>query len=118
MLRRWDVRVYDVRLLMVALDYVLDLMGFARFCGRRFGRPLKLYVEALVLKEICKVSLRYAEGLSLKFLGVRIPKSTLHYWEVKHGDIVEEVLKALFRILSLNRIRIFSGRFNEDNRLV
>jgi hypothetical protein len=101
MLRRWDVRVYDVRLLMVALDYVLDLMGFARFCGRRFGRPLRLYVEALVLKEICKVSLRYAEGLSLKFLGVRIPKSTLHYWEVKHGDIVEEVLKALFRILSL-----------------
>jgi hypothetical protein len=78
MLRRWDVRVYDVRLLMAALDYVLDLMDLdSKFCGRRFGRPLRLYVEALVLKELCKVSLRYAEGLSLKFLVVRIPKSTL-----------------------------------------
>ena len=101
MLRRWDVRVYDVRLLMAALDYVFDLVGFdSKFCGRRFGRPLRLYVEALVLKELCKVSLRYAEGLSLKFLGVRIPKSTLHYWEVKHGDVVEEVLKELFSLLS------------------
>jgi hypothetical protein len=26
MLCRWDVRVYDVGLLMAALDYVLDLM--------------------------------------------------------------------------------------------
>jgi hypothetical protein len=80
-------------LLMVALDYVLDLMCFARFCGRRFGRSLKLYVEALVLKEICKVSLRYAEGLSLKFLGVRVPKSTLHYWEVKYEYSVVDSTK-------------------------
>jgi hypothetical protein len=40
--------------------------------------------------------LRYAESLSLTHLGVRIPKSTLHYWEVRHG----EVLKALLRLLS------------------
>jgi hypothetical protein len=48
------------------------------------------------LKEVCKASLRYAESLSLTHLGVRIPKSTLHYWEVRHG----EVLKALLRLLS------------------
>jgi len=67
---------------MAALDYVLDLMDLdSKFCGRRFGRPLRLYVEALVLKEICKVSLRYAEGLSIAYFGVRVPKSTLHYWE-------------------------------------
>jgi len=41
------------------------------------------------------VSLRYAEGLSLAYFGARIPKSTLHYWEAKHGDLVEEVLKII-----------------------
>jgi hypothetical protein len=70
MLCRWDVRAYDVGLLMAGLDYVLDLMGF----DSRFGRPPRLYVKALVLKEVCKASLRYAESLSLTHLGVRIPK--------------------------------------------
>ena len=70
---------------MAALDYVLDLMDLdSEFCGRRLERPLRLYIKVLVLKEVCKVSLRYAEGLSLTCLGVRIPKSTLHYWEVRH----------------------------------
>jgi len=45
--------------------------------------------------------LRYAESLSLTHLGVRIPKSTLRYWEARHGDVVGEVLKALLRLLSL-----------------
>jgi len=76
-------------------------MGFdAGFEGCRFERPARLYVKALVLKEVCKASLRYAESLSQTYLGVRIPKSTLHYWEVKHGDVVVEVLKTLFRLLT------------------
>jgi len=97
MLCRWDVRVYDVGLLMAVLDYVLDLDS--EFCGRRLERPLRLYIEALVLKEVCKVSLRYAEGLSTAYFDV--PKSTLHYWEMRHGDIVKRVLRMLFRLLSL-----------------
>jgi hypothetical protein len=82
---------------MTVLDYVLDLMKI----DSRFERPLRLYVKALALKEVCKASLRYAESLSQVYLGVKIPKSTLHYWEVRHGDVVEDVLKALFRLLSL-----------------
>jgi hypothetical protein len=102
MLCRWDVRAYDIGLLLAILDYVLDLMGFdSRFEGCRFGRPARLYVKALVLKGVCKASLRYAESLSQTHLAVRIPKSTLHYWEVRHGDVVVEVLKALLRLLSL-----------------
>jgi hypothetical protein len=58
-------------------------------------------VKALILKEVCKASLRYAESLTQVYPGVRIPKSTLHYWEVRHGDAVEDVLRALFRLLSL-----------------
>jgi len=77
-------------------------VGFdLKFCGRRPGRSRRLYVKALVLKEICKVSLRYAEDLPLTCFGVRIPKSTLHYWEMRHGDIVERVLRMLFSLLSL-----------------
>ena len=95
------MKAYDIGFLLAILDYVLDLMGFdARFEGCRFGRPARLYVKALVLKEVCKASLRYAESLSQTHLGVRIPKSTLHYWEVKHGDVVEEVLKALLKLLT------------------
>jgi hypothetical protein len=101
MLCRWDVKAYDIGLLLAALDYFLDLMGFdSRFEGCRFGRPARLYLKALVLKEVCKASLRYAESLSKTHLGVRIPKSTLHYWEVKHGDVVVEVLKALLKLLT------------------
>jgi hypothetical protein len=80
MLCRWDVRAYDIGLLLAILDYVLDLMGFgSRFEGCRFERPARLYLKALVLKEVCKASLRYAESLSQTHLGVRIPKSTLYY---------------------------------------
>jgi hypothetical protein len=52
------------------------------------------------LKEVCKASSRYAESLSKTHLGVRLPKSTLHYWEVRYGDVVVEVLKILLRLLS------------------
>jgi hypothetical protein len=45
--------------------------------SRRFWRSPRLYVKALVLKKVFKASLRYAEELSLTYLGVRIPKSTL-----------------------------------------
>jgi hypothetical protein len=74
MLCRWDVRAYGIGLLMAALD----LMGFdSRFMGCRFGRPPRLYLKALVLKEVCKVSLRYAESLSKTHLGVKIPNPSL-----------------------------------------
>jgi hypothetical protein len=102
MLKRWDVRVYDVGFLMAALDYVLDFMDLdLKIDGGRFWRSPKLYVKALVLKEVFKASLRHAGKLSLTYLGVRIPKSTLHYWEMRHGDIVGEVLKIIFRLLNL-----------------
>jgi hypothetical protein len=86
---------------MAALDCVLDLMGFDSKVKGRFGRPSRLYVKALALKEVCKASLRYAESLSQDYLGVKIPRSTLHYREVRCGDVVEGVLKALFRLPSL-----------------
>jgi len=72
MLCRWGVRVYDVGLLMAALGYVLDLMGLGSEFGGRFERSPKLYIKALVLKEVCKVSLRYAEVLSPAYFDAKV----------------------------------------------
>jgi hypothetical protein len=69
-------------------------------------------MKALALKEVCKASLRYAESLSQIYLGVKIPKSTLHYWEVRHGDVVEEELRALFRLP-----RLMSYDFRSTNSM-
>jgi len=66
-----------------------------------FEKSPKLYIKTLVLKEVCRVSLRYAESLSLAYFCARIPKSTIHYWEMRHGDIVKRVLRMLFKLLSL-----------------
>jgi hypothetical protein len=54
MLRRWDVRVYDVGFLMAALDY-LDFMDLDSKIGGRFWRFPRLYVEALVFKEVLRL---------------------------------------------------------------
>jgi len=81
MLCRLDVKAYDTGFLLAILDYVLDLMGF----DSRFGGLPRLYLKVLVLKGVCKASLRHAESLYKTHLGVRIPKSTLHYWEVRRG---------------------------------
>jgi len=63
-----------------ALDYVLDLIGLgSEFGGRGLKGLPKLYIKALVLKVVCNVSLRYAEGSSSGYFCARIPKSTLHY---------------------------------------
>ena len=44
MLCRWDVRVYDVGLLMAALNYVLDLMGLdSEFWGERGLKGLRSF---------------------------------------------------------------------------
>jgi hypothetical protein len=66
----------------------------------RFGigrtRPPRLYVKASALKEVCKASLRYAEGLSLRFFGIRILKSTYitgsEVWRRRGG--LEKALQA------------------------
>jgi hypothetical protein len=114
MLCRWDVKAYDIGFLLAILDYVLDLMGFdSRFEKCRFGRPARLYVKALVLKEVCKASLRYAESLSKTYLAVRIPKSTLHYWEVKHGDVVGGGVEGAPKASDPNGLRLLSSRLNE-----
>jgi hypothetical protein len=61
--------------------------------------------------------LRYAESLSKTHLGVRIPKSTLHYWEVRHGDVVGEVLKAFLGASDLHGLRLLSDRLNKVHGL-
>ena len=83
MLKRWDSAIYDVELILKFLDAILTALRiderFWRKKGRKPKRSPSLYIKAIVLKEVFKCSLRYSESLTKKFLGVRIPKSTLNY---------------------------------------
>ncbi len=58
-------------------------------------------MKAFVFKEMCKLSLRYAEGCSSTYFDERIPKSTLSYWEVNYGFLVRKVLMSLLGVLCL-----------------
>ncbi|WP_290899721.1 hypothetical protein [Ferroglobus sp.] len=104
MLKRWNTLIYDVELILKFLHVILVSLKiddrFQKRKGRKPKRLPSLYVKAIVLKEIFRCSLRYSESLARKFLKVRIPKSTLNYWETKHSNLIKEVLKALNGFLS------------------
>ena len=82
MLKRWDSKVYDVKLLL-GIEIVLQSMNIEEKIGERNKRgrnpkrPPVLYIKDF-LKEMCKASLRYSESLSFSILGIKIPKSTLN----------------------------------------
>ncbi len=103
MLKRWNSTIYDVDLMLKFLHVILTSLKIdERFEKRRGRKPKRspgLYVKAIVLKEVFKCSLRYSESLARKFLKVRIPKSTLNYWEINHSDLIKEVLKAITGLL-------------------
>jgi hypothetical protein len=105
MLRRWNGRAYEAGLLISILDLILESMDCVSKIkergGRRPKRPVKLYVEVLVFKEMSKLSLRYAESCSSTYFHERIPRSTLSYWENHHGFLIKHVLEVLFGILCL-----------------
>ena len=78
MLKRWNVKVYNIDFLIAILDYVLTFIDLdLKFKRKKPKRSAKLYIKALILKEILKISLRYAESYSLIYLHIRIIKSTL-----------------------------------------
>ena len=65
MLKRWNIE----------LDYVLTFIDLdLKFKRKKPKRSIKLYIKALILKEILKISLRYAESYSLIYFHIRIPK--------------------------------------------
>jgi len=105
MLKRWDSRVCDVELLLGILEVILQSINIEKRIkernkrGRNPKRALTTYIKALV-KEVFKASLRYCESLSLSILGIRIPKSTLNYWEINYGSLIKEIKDALMGILS------------------
>ena len=67
--------------------------------GRLSKREAVTYISVIVLKEILKSSLREAESLSRIFIGERIPKSTIAYWEKRYGHLLSEMLEELGKIL-------------------
>ena len=60
MLKRWNIKIYNIDFLIAILDYVLTFIVL----------DLKLYIKALILKEILKISLRYKNSkIYIKLLG-------------------------------------------------
>ncbi len=95
MLKRWNSTIYDVELMLKFLHMILASLKiderFEKRRGRKPKRPPGLYIKAIVLKEAFKCSLRYSESLARKFP---------NYWEIKHSDLIKEVLRALNEFLS------------------
>jgi hypothetical protein len=79
MLKRWNIKIYNIDFLIAILDYVLTFIDLDLKFKRK--KPKR------------------SESYSLIYLHIRIPKSTLNYWEIKHGNLIEKVLIVIFSIL-------------------
>ena len=86
--KRWDRRVRDV----------IRIRRGRR--GRLSKHPAYVYIQAIVLKELCGGSLMEGEVLSCMLLNKRIPKSTLAYWEKHYHYLLQIVLDALCTMLN------------------
>jgi hypothetical protein len=71
MLKRWNIKVYNIDFLIAILDYVLTFIDLdLKFKRKKPKRSIKLYIKALILKEILKISLRYKNSkIYIKLLG-------------------------------------------------
>lgn len=68
--------------------------------GRKPERPVEKYVEMVVVKEFCRLSLRGAEdNLSYDVFGGRVDHSVVHYWEKRmmRAGVLEEMLRIVGR---------------------
>ena len=102
--KRWDRRVRDVMRIVKVVKKVAIRRGLDKRIRRgRRGRlskhPAYVYIQAMVLKELCGGSLMEGEVLSCMLLNKRIPKSTLAYWEKHYCWLLQIVLDALCTML-------------------
>jgi hypothetical protein len=66
MLKRWNIKIYNIDFLIAILDYVLTFIDLdLKFKRKKPKRSAKLYIKALILKEILKISLRYQKAILL-----------------------------------------------------
>ncbi|MEM3506513.1 MAG: hypothetical protein QW589_04920 [Candidatus Bathyarchaeia archaeon] len=59
---RWSGEAYDIELLMSILEIVLESIDLESMLKKKPKRKVKLYLKALVAKEMPKLSLRYTES--------------------------------------------------------
>ncbi|MEM3061760.1 MAG: hypothetical protein QW265_05080, partial [Candidatus Bathyarchaeia archaeon] len=101
MLRRWSGEAYDIELLMSILELVLESIDLESMLKKKPKRKVKLYLKALVAKEMLKLSLRYTESWASLYFNERIPRSTLSYWELNYGFLVSRLLGIMLGLLCL-----------------
>jgi len=101
MLKRWDTRIYDIRLILKTYDSLgLNLESINAPNPKVYD--LNTIIKALLIKEFENHSLRSAEIRIHDLLGIRIDHSVLHFWEKNLSFAMEEIVNnVLERLQSL-----------------
>lgn len=107
MLKRWDTRNYDVRLILMIFNSI-DIDVESKNIPKPRIYDIRKITKALIIKEFEGLSLRSAEIRVKKLLGIRIDHSVLHFWEKKLSPYMEEIVN---RILEELQKLEYSGSF-------
>ncbi|HOK58245.1 MAG: hypothetical protein H5T42_09020 [Methanothrix sp.] len=119
MIKRWDTRLYDIKLILEVFDSLsLDLRSINAPKPKVYD--LETIIKALLIKEFEGHSLRSAEVRIKEVLGIRIDHSVLHFWEKNLSSTIEEILnKVLERLQSIDYTDSFidSTKFANKKRI-
>jgi hypothetical protein len=74
MLKRWNIKVYNIDFLIAILDYVLTFVDLDLKLRKKAKKVCKNIHKSINIKKILKISLRYAESYSLIHLHIKNPK--------------------------------------------
>ncbi len=99
MLKRWDTRNYDIKLILKAYDTLdIDLKAINAPIPKIFD--LDTIIKALILKEFEGLSLRSAEIRIEELLGTRIDHLVLHFWEKSLSNAIEGIMNMILESLT------------------
>ncbi len=98
MLKRWDTKNYDIKLILEAYDTLdIDLKSINAPNPKVYS--LDTIVKALIIKEFEGLSLRSAEIRIQELLGIRIDHSVLHFWEKSLSNAIEGIMNMVLENL-------------------
>jgi len=101
MLKRWDIKHYDIKhFLSVIEELCPEIIRAKKQRGRPPKHPIKKYLAIVALKEENKDSLRKAESnYSEDICGERVDHSVIHYWEKKLNEVFSALIKRIGKTL-------------------
>jgi len=96
MLKRWDIRNYDIELILAIFDFIdVNIESISIPKLRKYD--IKTIIKALIIKEFEKLSLRSAEVRVKQIFGIRIDHTV--FQEKKLASYMEEIVNAIMKDL-------------------